>query len=91
MYEITDEEDLALLSLSKTQYAAFTKMQSDLAALTKRADAQDDFMKRAHAVLDEVQALNKRRAEDEAIVKEFRETGRTPAALLMRQAKERAL
>jgi hypothetical protein len=87
MYEC-DPEDIAMLALPPSQYAAFTKMQIDLDALTKRADAQDAFIKRAFARFDEADALNKRRAEDAAFAAEFRETGRTPAALLMRKDKE---
>jgi hypothetical protein len=90
MYE-RDPEDIAMLALPPSQYATFTKMQIDLDALTKRADAQDAFIKSAFAIFDEVAALNKRRAEDVAFAAEFRATGRTPAAVLRRFAKERTL
>jgi hypothetical protein len=59
-----------------------------LDALTKRADAQDDFIKRAFAMFDEVADLNKRRAEDTAFAAEFKRTGKTPATLFRRFAKE---
>jgi predicted transcriptional regulator len=86
MFELPDSDPL--LQGSKSAIDTIDKIEKGLSDLTKRLDAQDDFLKRANAMLDEVQAANARRAKDAAVVKEFYATGHTPAAVLMRRAKK---
>jgi hypothetical protein len=57
------DEDESLTDLAKRIGShALIDAAKKLDALAKRADEQDAFMKRANAMLDEVEALNKRGA-----------------------------
>jgi hypothetical protein len=83
---IVDPEDLSLLPLTKRQRATFESIEKSLRDATRRLDAMDSISKRLDDLAAEVAAGNKRRSEDAAIVAEWRETGRMPAAMLSRGA-----
>jgi hypothetical protein len=61
---IVSDDDIALMPMSKTNREAFIKIESDLAALAKRADAQDkafaDIMSRLEQDLEKYAAANRK-------------------------------
>jgi hypothetical protein len=75
---IVDQEDLSLLPLTKRQRDSFEAIEKSLRDVTRRLDAMDNLNKRLDEMAAEISALNKRKADDAAVVAEFNERGRTP-------------
>jgi hypothetical protein len=87
---ICDDEDIAMLSLPPADRALYDRIEKGLSDLRKQMGEQDGITKRLQDMVAEVAAINKRHAEDAALVAEFRKTGVTPAAVYQREGIKRA-